>query len=1165
MSNIYTNQSNKKNKLIKKCLIMALLTSYLVGVQPSEAGFGSNNIPSVESIYIFTQEQSSLTQTGGSSSISQTYSIYGRFNFYADIFFNSAYFSFSNATLAETSPYLLTQDLASIFNFFGLTVSSTTGDTIILNGTTNDGTNSDIVLTMTFNGDNLFLQGQITPPLSNGYYYTLSAVAVRKYGGGTGFSFNPYLISTANHMNTIGLHPEDWQSSFKLTQNISLLSYKNKDFNIIGYYNNNSDNKPFGGTFYGNNKAIRNFTYSASSVNRIGLFGYINGNNAAIKDLGVIDPNIQTSDGEYIGALVGHLSNGSISNCYVKSGTISGMSSVGGLIGRNGSNVPVTDINEEQPCTAGTIMNCVSDAIVKGTAKIGGLAGSNDGIITDCNVTAKVTGYTEIGGFAGFNGGVILDCNSSAQVSGNRKIGAMVGNNYGIICGGISEGTVFGQENVGGIAGYNNGGYIKYCFSDGVVDGNSTVGGLAGTNGGNIYSSYSSGTVTGDLYVGGCIGKNFWQISSCFSIADVNVRYGYAGGLSGTNESTGMILDCYSSGSVSGRIYIGGLLGRNDGVVMKCYATGLVTDNYSLDNESIGFGGLIGDSNDMSTAFLSYWDTQTSGQASSAGGIGKTTAQMKDIATFNNWGKCSDETDWTIYQDKNDSKNNDYPRLLWEGADGNSIEPVRLADLLLGSGSEDDPYLVFTSSELNEIGLFPCEWDKYFLLSADIDMSQNADGQFNVIGFYRLPFTGVFDGNDYTISNLEFNSEQQSYVGLFGCIGSLIAQVKDLGLINPVINAKDDIGSLTGFLKEGSIANCYAQNADVNGCNSVGGLIGNNQAAVMDCYLTGNVNGYTNVGGLSGINWRGAIESCYSVVNVSGESLVGGLIGDNSGSIIESYSNSSISANSLAGGLTGSNSGSIEDANSTGNVSGYEKIGGLTGSNNGELTSCYSTSNVNGDYLVGGLTGYNVDGTILSCYAIGSVYGRLSAGGLAGQNSGKASISKCYAMNSVSGNESVGGLAGTNESSISQCYSSGTVSGSLEIGGLVGWNYSPGSITNSYSQSNVLAGQYAGGLVGVNSGSISISYSSGNVAGTTMTVGGLAALNFTTISASFWDIETSGQSSSSGGTGKTTANMKKRATFTSAGWDFVGENANGTQDIWRINENQDYPRLNWQQ
>jgi hypothetical protein len=53
--------------------------------------------------------------------------------------------------------------------------------------------------------------------------------------------------------------------------------------------------------------------------------------------------------------------------------------------------------------------------------------------------------------------------------------------------------------------------------------------------------------------------------------------------------------------------------------------------------------------------------------------------------------------------------------------------------------------------------------------------------------------------------------------------------------------------------------------------------------------------------------------------------------------------------------------------------------------------------------------------------------------------------------------------------------------------------------------------------------------------------------------ASFWDIETSGEPNSAGGTGKTTAEMKTMSTFTDAGWDFV--------EIWGIGENQTYPFL----
>jgi len=67
------------------------------------------------------------------------------------------------------------------------------------------------------------------------------------------------------------------------------------------------------------------------------------------------------------------------------------------------------------------------------------------------------------------------------------------------------------------------------------------------------------------------------------------------------------------------------------------------------------------------------------------------------------------------------------------------------------------------------------------------------------------------------------------------------------------------------------------------------------------------------------------------------------------------------------------------------------------------------------------------------------------------------------------------------------------------------------------------------------------------------------------ITNSFWDKETSGQSTSAGGTGKTTAEMQTTDTFLEAGWDFVDETENGTEDIWWILEGQDYPRLWWEE
>ena len=93
-------------------------------------------------------------------------------------------------------------------------------------------------------------------------------------------------------------------------------------------------------------------------------------------------------------------------------------------------------------------------------------------------------------------------------------------------------------------------------------------------------------------------------------------------------------------------------------------------------------------------------------------------------------------------------------------------------------------------------------------------------------------------------------------------------------------------------------------------------------------------------------------------------------------------------------------------------------------------------------------------------------------------------------------------------------------------------------------------------MVGYNyEGTITNSYSTGTVSGSSDYVGGLVGYNYGgTITNSYWDIQTSGQSSSDGGTGKTTAQMKQQATF--SGWDF--------DTIWGIEAELTYPYLQWQ-
>jgi len=110
------------------------------------------------------------------------------------------------------------------------------------------------------------------------------------------------------------------------------------------------------------------------------------------------------------------------------------------------------------------------------------------------------------------------------------------------------------------------------------------------------------------------------------------------------------------------------------------------------------------------------------------------------------------------------------------------------------AGTAGEPYLISTAEQMNEIGANPGDWNKHFMLIADVNMSDIAGTDYNIIE----DFTGTFDGNDCTISNFSLNSTRQENTGLFGSVGG---NINNLGLLRPNIFAQGrNVGSLIGFL-----------------------------------------------------------------------------------------------------------------------------------------------------------------------------------------------------------------------------------------------------------------------------------------------------------------------------------------------------------------------------
>jgi hypothetical protein len=258
-----------------------------------------------------------------------------------------------------------------------------------------------------------------------------------------------------------------------------------------------------------------------------------------------------------------------------------------------------------------------------------------------------------------------------------------------------------------------------------------------------------------------------------------------------------------------------------------------------------------------------------------------------------------------------------------------------------GTGKPNEPYLIFDANQMNAIGADSNDWDKCFKLMADIDLSSFTGMSFNIIGTTANPFTAVFDGNGHTISNFSYTTTDGYYAGLFEDVNDPNAEIRNLGLIDPNINARRLVGSLVVYLERGTLTGCSVDGGSIS-LGSGGGLVGKNSGTISDCSLSANVSGDMIVGGLVGDNWGGTISNCYSNGSVSGISQVGGgFVGANSGTIINCHSNATVSGLLVIGGLVGANGGTITNCYATGSVSGMNHIGGLVGWNDGIATDSF--------------------------------------------------------------------------------------------------------------------------------------------------------------------------------------------------------------------------------
>lgn len=239
------------------------------------------------------------------------------------------------------------------------------------------------------------------------YTYTVSLAAAEDPGY-TIEGDGSYTVTTADGLKNVAkLVNEEGKTDINITLDTDLTL--TGEWTPIG-----TESQPYTGTFNGKDKTITGLTVNQEGTNYVGLIGYL-GSGGKVQNVTLTD--VSVTGYWYVGGVVGANDKGTVTAC-TASGSISGSSRVGGVVGYNG----------------GTMTGCTVSGSVSGDSSVGGVVGWNGGTMTACYATSDVSGYSDVGGVAGRNYyGTVTGCTSSGSVSGSLNVGGVVGYNYGIV------------------------------------------------------------------------------------------------------------------------------------------------------------------------------------------------------------------------------------------------------------------------------------------------------------------------------------------------------------------------------------------------------------------------------------------------------------------------------------------------------------------------------------------------------------------------------------------------------------------------------------------------------------------------------------------------------------------------------------------------------------
>jgi hypothetical protein len=480
-----------------------------------------------------------------------------------------------------------------------------------------------------------------------------------------------------------------------------------------------------------------------------------------------------------------------------------------------------------------------------------------------------------------------------------------------------------------------------------------------------------------------------------------------------------------------------------------------------------------------------------------------------------------------------------------------------------GDGSLESPYQIANKADLLELGADMDNYGSCFILTADIDLAGETFTTAVINSTADMPFTGVFNGNGHTISNLTIEGTGSSDVGLFGYL-AYPGQIANLGVVNANISADDYVGILAGESDSGLIIYCGVTGS-VAGANYIGGLVGQNYLGyilrcyskanvsgtgdiigglagesdsgipnmIACCYATGQVTGTGSyVGGLAGFAWAGMFSCCFWDIQTSGQTGNSGggkglstaqmktmSIYQNAGwGEVSWYMNNGVDYPRLWWESTGSTpipsapaiglpgSGTAIDPYRVTTAQEFASLSWYPGILDKYITLTVDL-NLNGIavYPIGDLGVFNGEfdgnGHTLSNIVINQP-GSEYVGPFAYVAPG-GQIGNLGVINAnIQGYRYVGGITGrTNGAAINSCWVTGSVNGIERVGGLAGYSANSAN-TSCYTTTSVSGSDSVGGLIGQGSGgTITHCYATGSVNGNA-NIGGLIGYNGSMITSS---------------------------------------------------------------